>query len=284
MSPKRGLGQAGLSGSATFVAKFAAVTLAVVVIAPAQADTTSNCPQLPAKVVPPTAVIAALTARFGPKPFTWTSPVRLLAKDASVGTHTCTPRGSTTPMSWGGVLPKGVASGWEILVTRGKRDRVATVAQINGHWRVIAVSTAPTVPFEPRIVTGPPATDFELRSSATVVCTWANSAQATLATDVGLKDAKVRRQHLTALAATIREITSALAKMAAVNPGTATQKRVAAARNAARRFAAGITNFLKVVPVATTAMDKKTVDAFGGLIDSRDIFSQRCATMWDGYK
>jgi hypothetical protein len=63
-----------------------------------------------------------------------------------------------------------VASGWEILVTQAKKSTIATVARINGKWRVIDVSTAPIVPYEPRLVTGPPASDFELRSSATVVC------------------------------------------------------------------------------------------------------------------
>lgn len=114
-------------------------------------------------------------------------------------------------------------------------------------------------------------------------CVWANSAQEMLATDVGRRNAQVRRQHLTALVATLREITRALAKMAVVNPGTAAQKHVAATQKAAQRFADSVTDYLEVVPVATLSMDKRTVAAFGALVDARDAFTEKCGTIWDGY-
>lgn len=259
----------------------AVVFSAALVVAPARADTAMPCPVVPGTATPPKAAIDALAAHYGPKPIKVTSSLIILAKDASVGVHTCTPMGSTTPMSWVGVLPDGVPSGWEILVIQGKRTTIAAVAQVNGRWRVVATATSLFVPFEPRIVTGPPATARELRDSAGVMCAWANAASATLAEDVGSKDSALRRKHLVALEATLRKISNVLAKTSSVNPGTSMQKLVLAAQKSAQDYANWVHTYLRVVPVATTSMDKKTVAAFGGLVSSRDVFTQRCANIMD---
>ena len=116
-------------------------------------------------------------------------------------------------------------------------------------------------------------------TSAAIQCANMNSAQSTLPRDVGLKDAKTRRNHIAALVTALRRSATKVGTAETTVEGTATATKLLAIRKAMLRYAQALSVYLRVVPVATTAMDTATVNAFGGLINTGSALTARCGSL-----
>lgn len=249
------------------------------------AGTVGPCPPLPGKHLPPAQVQTVVSQHFDQSPAVITfNPVLLLASVAGAGRHSCLPDGAAKPVSWSGVLPKGVTSGWQLgVVHNGYKGATNTytsfvaVIRTAGRWKVIAESKAMFVPYvlPAQQPTGTPQQRAVMTTG--MECASVNSAQATLPTDVGLRDAVTRKAHISALITKLRVAAAAVGKAAASAPGTAGATRIRAVQRAMANYADRLTTYLRVVPVATTATDAKTVEAFGGMINAQRRLTDKCA-------